>query len=118
VQDQWAKIMVPVLDWVLVSGLDAITVVERMEKRSSGKVVYVPPSTFKTMESVFCPEDYREITTDLLKDTVHVTASLVRDVISRVVRRRYWSWLLLHPQLSDKDIHTSRRVFPDCFSCD
>ena len=103
--------MVPLMDWLLVCGADVISVIERMEKRSSGKTVYVSPATFKSMESVFCPEDYREITSELLKDTVHVTASLVKEVISKVVRRRYWSWLLLHPQLTDQDIHPSRRVF-------
>ena len=104
----------PLLDFMLVCGQDVITIVERLEKRASGAVAHIPPSLFKVLESMYDAADYRQLAEDLLNETVSLTASLVKEIAHRIIRRRYWVWLLLHPELTERDLHPSRRVFPPC----
>ena len=104
--------MVNVADWILASGGDdVVDAVRQMERWPSGeRDKRLTANTFRPLESLYDPADYRELTTLLRDDTVRQSASRLRAEVTRIVANRHWKWLLLHPGLKDSQIHPERRM--------
>jgi hypothetical protein len=104
-QTNWSKALGPVLEWTIICGKDVPEVVKQME--TQGKVL---PGAFKLLESIYVPDDWRELTL-LLKDTTKkATVKRMQDEAKKIIRRRYWNWILFHPDLGAGEIHKSRSM--------
>eukprot|EP00667_Euglena_gracilis_P003884 EG_transcript_3899 len=64
-QGTWVKAMVPVTEWVLQIGDEAVEVVKRMETRSGDRVT---AHTFKCLEAFYHPDDYAELAQVMLDE--------------------------------------------------
>ena len=102
--------MVPVADWCLHAKDEVVKIVARMEVGAGGKAVRVAPNTFRCLEGMYVPQDYLDLTRELANEELKLTASRVKELATTIIRRRHWSWVLLHPELTAQDIHPSRRV--------
>ena len=109
-QESWSKSMVPIAEWCLHCGDDVVRLVERMEKGAGGRLVRISPNTFKVLEGMYDPQDFLDFSRELSNEEVKITAARVRQIATSIIRRRHWTWNLLHPDLSAADIHPSRRV--------
>ena len=109
-QANWVKVMTPIADWLLhVGGEDVVDCIRRLEAASGkGKV---SPYAFKAVEMLNAGEDFKDFTMQLKSTNVKATQSRVQSLVRKYVRHRWWTWLLLHPELDPKLIHESRRVF-------
>ena len=108
------KCMMPIADWLLNAGEDVVECIRNLEKAAGkGKV---SPHAFKSLEMIYAEEDFQELTLQLKSSAIKATQTRLQSLVKRLVRQRWWSWLLLHPELDDADIHPSRRM-PCCFRC-
>jgi hypothetical protein len=105
-QDNWVSGMQPLAQWLVICGDEAAKVVERMESVARK----VTPYTFKPLEQVVVPADWQELARAMLDDGAKATAQRLRDQATAVLRRRWWTWILLHPKAPEDDIHPTRRV--------
>jgi hypothetical protein len=63
--------MIPVTEWVLQSGSEAVEVVKRMEGRGGDRV---SPHTFKCLEAIYHPDDFAELAQVMLDDKAKPTS--------------------------------------------
>ena len=105
-QDTWTKSCLVAAEFIIVCGKLAVTVLRRMEQTTK-----VTGYTLKVMESLTVPEDWLRVAALMDMDEHKATASRLRDVTMAVLRERWWSWCLLHPDLKDTHVHSSRRMF-------
>ena len=98
--------MQPLVDWVWHCGDMVATVVEHMEQNGN-----VRPGTFKMMQQLTVPADYTELISKLRNPTIKCTATRMKQCMKEILRKRWWSWLLEHPDLGTDYIHPSRSVF-------
>lgn len=99
--------MYPAAEFALQCGEVAVEMVERMEH--DGKV---GPYTLKPMEPLVVPEDFHRVASQMLQHSTKATAMHLRDVCATVLRERWWTWCLLHPELADTHIHPTRSMLP------
>ena len=93
-------------EFIIVCGKLGVTVLRRMEETTK-----VTGYTLKVMESLTVPEDWQRVAALMDMPEHKATASRLRDVTMTVLRERWWSWCLLHPDLKDNYVHSSRRMF-------
>jgi hypothetical protein len=84
--------------------VQALATLERSSKVSG--------STLRTMEGMTNPDDLLKIVRLVNAAEGKVTVSTLRDITAKVQTERWWTWLLTHPQLTDEDIHPTRRMLP------
>ena len=90
---------------------EIIPLLEKLEGRhGAGRQVTLTPGTFRSLERMYVPEDFERLLADFMKESSPSTAAYFVSVVHKLVKDRNWTWLLLHPQLTDKQIHTTRRV--------
>lgn len=90
---------------------DIIPMLEKLEGRmGAGRQVTVVPGTFKVLERMYVPADFDRLLAEFMKDSAPATVAFFTATVTKLVKERNWTWLLLHPELQDKDIHPSRRV--------
>lgn len=111
-QENWIKGMMPMVNWLLQSGSDAVEVLKRMERAVGTK--RLTPHTFKVLEPLVVPEDLRNLTTEMMDETKKPTASRLRNLVKRLLRARWWNWILMNPNVPHENVHESRRMRP-CF---
>ena len=98
--------MFVVAEFVNQCDLTALSVIEDLE--TNGKVTgYL----FKCMEQLCVPEDWQRVANLMQMPNVKATAMRLREVTASVVRERWWTWVLQHPELTGQYIHPSRSVF-------
>ena len=105
--------MSPLADMLLMvdDRQDVINMLERLEtKTGAGRPTHIHPGMFKCMERLYDPADYETLLAEFMKEGVAATAAEFQKIVNRIVRRRNWTWLLMHPELTDADVHPSRRV--------
>lgn len=112
-QENWSKGMYPVVEFIHQCGSKCIKVLEAMERHGT-----VYGGTFKCTEGINVPEDWHQLAAELLDETIRPTSARVRAVADDIIRRRHWSWCLLHPELDDKYMHPSRSMHPSLFAAD
>ena len=105
-QETWTKSCLVAAEFIIVCGKLAVTVLKRMEETTK-----VTGYTLKVMESLTVPEDWLRVAALMDMHEHKATASRLREVTMAVLRERWWSWCLLHPDLKDTHVHSSRRMF-------
>ena len=120
-QDNWAKACVAAAGFIMRTGERGIRLIEEMERIGEGKIT---GTTFRVMEGIADPEDYDNVLTDMDPGLGKPTVPRLRQVVQNVLQRRWWTWCLLHPGLTNSHIHATRRVCPSlcshlfcCMSC-
>lgn len=88
----------------------AVEVVRKMEKTKR-----VVPNGFKPLEGFRVPEDYDTLVTKLLAmaEDDRINPDRMRKLAADILRNRWWTWILLHPEMPDDKVHPSRRM-PRC----
>jgi hypothetical protein len=107
--------MGPLTDMMLLvdDPLDVVKLAEKLEGRmGAGRPVAVGPGTFKTLERMYVPTDYDELLAEFMRDSAPATAAYFSSLVTKIVRRRNWTWILEHPELKDSDVHPTRRMLP------
>ena len=67
----------------------------------------------KPVEHLHLPENMRELISKFVPEQgTKATTEAVRRTCAAIARRRYWAWVLLHPQLTAEYIHPTRSVPP------
>ena len=98
--------MVAAAHLVMETGKKAINLVETMESRGEKFTA----TTFRFMEPVYVPEDFLAIVDAVAGEKVP-TMGKMRDATQNTLVRRWWSWILQHPQMESSVIHRTRSVF-------
>ena len=109
------KAMGPLSDMLMLVNdpADVVKLIEKLEGRmGAGRPATVTPGMFKVLERMYVPADYEELMAEFMKDATPSTASCFTALVTKIVRRRNWTWLLTHPELQDKDVHPTRRMHP------
>ena len=70
---------------------------------------------FKVMEALRDPEDFHELVRVMGDDRSKATVSRMKSECCRILRSRWWKWVLEHPLLGPDDIHQSKSVPPSPF---
>lgn len=104
-------------EWLVHCGDDVVDAVRLMESGPKGDKRLVP-YTWKCLESIFDPADFRELVTVMRDETLRQTASRLRTEAARIVRNRHWTWLIMHPGLTSSYIHPERSMRPAPSVCD
>ena len=68
--------------------------------------------TFRPLERLYDPEDYRALAYLLRDESRPANAASLKADVRRLARARNWCWVLLHPELDDTILHPTRRVSP------
>ena len=98
--------MLVVAEFVNQCDLAAVRVIGDLE--DNGKV---SGDLFKCMDQLSVLDDWQWVANLMQMPNIGATALRLREVTTSVVRERWWSWVLQHPELSDQHIHHSRSVF-------
>lgn len=106
-QDTWAKSCLVAAEFVTQCGQQCISVLERLEKQ--GKITGY---SLKALEPLVVPEDWTRVASMMLMEEHKCTVSRLREVATSVIRERWWTWILLHPELTEVYIHPSRSMYP------
>ena len=104
--------MASLCEWAIQCGNDVVSVVKAMESR--GKVV---ATSFKVIEQFRDPSDYRELASVVLSDTSKHSVSGFKLAAQEILNRRFWLWILCHPQLGPEYIHPTRSMSSPARSC-
>ena len=88
-------------------GKQAINVLQRLEERTK-----VTGYMFKPLEAIIVPEDWSRWAATLEMGEHKATAKRLRDVATEIIRDRWWTWVLLHPELDATHIHPTRSMPP------
>ena len=83
-------------------------VVQAMGRMEAGGSV--GPYSFKKVELLVVPEDFRDLARALNNEEVKVNVTLLNRTCTALARRRWWQWILLNPKVAEDVIHPSRRV--------
>ena len=67
------------------------------------------------MEALRDPEDFHELVRVMGDDRSKATVSRMKSECCRILRSRWWKWVLEHPLLGPEDIHQSKSVAPSPF---
>ena len=102
--------MAPLAEWVLVCGEDVVEAVRLLEQKPAGGDKKITHNSFRCLESMYDPSDFRELAVVMRDESVKQTPSRLRSEATRIIRNRWWSWILTHPQLKSTHIHPDRRV--------
>ena len=92
--------------FIQVMGEEAIETIAIMQK--GGLTVLM-----RVLESYAVPADFAEFSAQMRAIPGKVTATQVRHEAGGILRRRWWNWNLMHPELCNEGlIHPSRSVHP------
>lgn len=104
--------MTCVAEWVVHCGDDVVEAIKMMETWPHGgsgeKKLAV--STFRCLEAMYDAADFQELATSMRDESVKQTSSRLRSECARIVRARWWKWILMHPELKDNQVHAERSV--------
>ena len=100
--------MLPLAGVLLMCGDRALDVVRKLER--SGKKV--PATAFKIAEGLRVPADFDKVIADLLAMAADdkINPDRLRKVTMEVLRHRWWTWHLLHPDMPNEYLHPTRRM--------
>jgi hypothetical protein len=99
--------MVPATKFLQIVGDDAIETITVMQHGH----LAVTPGLMRCLESFAIPADYFEFASKVRGIEGKVTASLVKSIASDILRRRWWDWVILHPDLCKEGlVHPTRRM--------
>ena len=102
----------PVGKFVVACGDKALQMLESMEERDR-----LVPLTFKTLENVTDHSDYKQLLAEMSPELGRPSAAKMKTIIMGLLRRRWWNWLILHPEITDSMVHPSRSVSHLCSPC-
>ena len=105
-QANWVKANTAAGYLILHTGAEGLKMIEHMEAGGDR----VSGNSFRVMEGIYVPEDYTKIV-EKVRAGDNVNTSRMREVATEVLTERWWSWVLLHPDLPEDKVHPSRRVF-------
>ena len=104
-QASWCKANVPVAYFLMHTGREGLQIIERLCEKEK-----VTGNSFKVLESVYVPADYHDIVTHLQhQDTV--TVAMLKETAMEVLMDRWFSWIILHPEMPEEKVHRSRSMF-------
>jgi hypothetical protein len=69
------------------------------------------PGSFKPVESFSVPEDYEKLVASFIGEEKH-TVERLRRLCDKILKNRWWRWVLMHPGLQEDRIHPSRSMHP------
>ena len=99
-QDNWYKAWAPSLDFVLEMQQGALHLLATMGRAAGTKRLSI--WALKPVEHLHLPEDMRELTSKLVPEQgTKATTEALRGTCARIARRRYRTWVLLHPHQFD-----------------
>jgi hypothetical protein len=105
------KNMYSVAKWVLVCQGKAVSAVRQIEERTPSLAL-----TFgKTLEQFVVPEDWHRLADEVMASEKAWTVNTFVAKARFILRARWWSWCLLHPELITEGlVHPSRgmALFP------
>ena len=104
-QETWQKAMLPLCEWAMQSGPEVVKVVERLQQKGR-----VAPTSFLILAQFRDPADYSELLNTMIHESTKCNLAQMRQVAGEILQRRYWLWVLCHPQLGADYIHPTRRV--------
>jgi hypothetical protein len=102
--------MMPLATWLVHGGSQVVKVLQHMEKAAGGKKL--TGFTFKCVEALVVPADFQQLTSEMLDESKKATASRLRNISRRLLRSRWWEWVLLNPNVPIESIHQSRSMHP------
>ena len=97
--------------WVIDAGETAVAAVQGLE-RAGAKVT--ASGLRSALDNVVVPADHQELAREMGNEGFKATMVRLRTVSSTIVRRRWWSWHLMHPE-QEAFVHPTRRVHPPQF---
>ena len=110
-QDTWITVMYPVTNFIMATRQDGLKAVQRVEDVVTSGRHPMSPYSWKRLESLRVGEDFKELARKLNDPDLQPTIAVVNQVADGIIRHRWWSWILLHPDMPDSTIHPSRRMF-------
>ena len=96
--------MFPLADMIIslrYKGVDLVKNIERDAKPT--------PGSFKVLEQMVVPEDWFNFHKAMMAEPKK-TLERLRHHATTIIRERWWTWILMHPDLSSTLIHSSRRM--------
>ena len=99
--------MAHLLTFSAFHALDVIKAMERTGKR-------IVPGAFKVLEPFRVPEDYDTLMRRLKAEAENdkINPDKLKRFATEIIRKRWYTWLLTHPDLKDEHVHSSRRMSP------
>ena len=92
---------------IITAGERAVRCFERLQDAGLDLNAGLLRSCF---EKLVLKEDVDAVLAKLESGTVKPTAALMTTMCKEATERRFWSWALMHPDLTDDMVHTSRRM--------
>ena len=101
----WVKANTGAAYLILHTGAEGLTMITHME----GGGDRVTGNSFRILEGIYVPEDYVKIV-DKVRSGDAITTARMREIATEVLSERWWTWVLLHPDLPDDKVHPSRSM--------
>lgn len=109
-QDTFTKAMLPLYEFVVVARQEAVDTISAMEKAMPN--AKLSPYSFKVLEQFRDPADFHEVARQMLDDRHKATAVRFATEAQRILRARWWIWVLQHPGLTEEEVHPTKSMFP------
>lgn len=109
-QDNWCKVMNNLAELIIRVPDKAVLLVCHMERDAKPT-----PGSFKCLDGMVDQEDFESFVERFIAEPKH-TVDKLRHLAEKIIRGRWWKWVLLHPDLGEDLIHPSRRMFTQCHS--
>ena len=111
-QKRFVKEMAPVADWVIHAGKDVLEAMVLMQRRGSGKEEKkIAVGALRCLEALYHPDDFKALAFSMKDESLNQNPARLRAETLKLVRQRHWTWVLLHPGLTQQYIHPERSMF-------
>jgi hypothetical protein len=109
-QESWSKDFASVANVIVTVGEPALRCLGVMEAQGVHLTAGLLRSSF---EGMVVPSDQAEVFRRLesLKRT-KITAALLKETAAAVKEDRMWTWILMHSQLTEQQVHPTRSMLP------
>ena len=107
--------MHPLADWVVHCGAEVVKAIALMQKRgvgAEGERKLLGPNVFRKLEAIYVPDDFHKLLLAMTNEAIPQNAARLNSEATKIIRARWWTWLLLHPGLDAKYIHADRSMPP------
>ena len=113
-QERWVEDMLLLVNWATRCGSKVVDLVELLERRSRRRLQL---AAFQCIGTLLDDRDLHKVADTLLAEPVCASEGALYDLVTAVCRERWWTWLLLHPDLGPEYIHPANSVFRPLSPC-
>ena len=106
--------MLLLVNWATRCGSKVVDLVELLERRSRRRLQL---AAFQCIGTLLDDRDLHKVADTLLAEPVCASEGALLDLVTAVCRERWWTWLLLHPDLDPEYIHPANNVFLPLSPC-